>query len=188
MNPHQPELDRKSFTEIFGSTAHGPRGGSVVAIVCVFLPLIGVLISTPAYSVSEREIAGDLVCLCGCGNMPIRDCECSNAQRIRGEIRDKVKAGLSKRQILDYFMDKYGEEIVGAPPPWKGFNVAAWIMPFLSLAVGSIVFVRFVKSRREGDSEQTRERDGRDNSPVVRGESNRSLESRLDQELKEYES
>lgn len=187
MNLNTPGSTCKGFTEMADPTSRMSSNGPMVVIVCVLLQLIGVPVATPAFSVSEKDISGELVCLCGCGNMPIRDCECSNAQKIRGEIRNKVKGGLSKREILDYFMDKYGEEIVGAPTPWKGFNVAAWIMPFLSLAVGSVVFVRFVKSRRAGDSEQTRELVAGDNSPAVRGESLTPLESRLDKELKDYE-
>ncbi|MBI3921664.1 MAG: cytochrome c-type biogenesis protein CcmH [Armatimonadetes bacterium] len=187
MNLNRPGLTRKGFTEMADPTSHVSSNGPRVVIVCVLLQLMGVPVATPAFSVSERDISGELVCLCGCGNMPIRDCECSNAQKIRGEIRNKVKGGLSKREILDYFMDKYGEEIVGAPPPWKGFNVAAWIMPFLSLAAGSIVFVRFVKSRKAGDSDYTREGEETNSSPEVRGKGATPLESRLDQELKDYE-
>lgn len=134
----------------------------------------------------EKEIAAELVCKCGCGNMPIADCECSNARRIRAEIHKKVAEGLSKREVLNYFMKKYGEDIMGAPPPWKGFNLVAWVLPFAALIGGGVFFVRWV-GRSPRPSANASKDVSLGSGPAEVAADSPDLTERLDKELKEFE-
>ncbi len=134
----------------------------------------------------EKGIAAELVCKCGCGNMPISDCECSNARQIRAEIHKKVAEGLSKREVLNYFMKKYGEDIMGSPAPWKGFNLVAWVLPFAALIGGGVFFVRWV-GRFARPLADARQDVGPGTGPVRGGAEGADLTERLDKELKEFE-
>ncbi|MCS6859150.1 MAG: hypothetical protein NZT92_02380 [Abditibacteriales bacterium] len=48
-----------------------------------------------------KDVTSSLVCKCGCGNMLISACECTNAQVYRAIVTQQIKAGMSKEEILD---------------------------------------------------------------------------------------
>jgi len=52
--------------------------------------------------------------------------------------------GKSKEEILAYFGVKYGEKILSAPTT-EGFNLFAWITPFLLVAIGGTFIVVTVR-------------------------------------------
>jgi cytochrome c-type biogenesis protein CcmH len=45
--------------------------------------------------------------------------------------------GRSKEQILSYFANKYGEKILSSPTT-TGFNLTAWVTPFVALFLGTV--------------------------------------------------
>ena len=54
-------------------------------------------------------------------------------------FRGMVRQGLNADQIVSAFVDKYGKVILAAPPA-EGFDLMAWILPFIVLLSG-FVFV-----------------------------------------------
>jgi cytochrome c-type biogenesis protein CcmH len=56
---------------------------------------------------------------------------------MRSIIRQKLEAGESKEEIINYFVDRYGESILGYPPV-KGVNLLLWILPALAVVLGGI--------------------------------------------------
>ena len=84
------------------------------------------------------EIAQGLTCTCGC-NMVVGACEgsmeCTVAKQITGEVSNLLAKGQTKDEIIRYFVEKNGERILAAPTK-RGFNLTAWIMPFLALILG----------------------------------------------------
>ena len=63
------------------------------------------------------------------------------------DLGKQIDQGKSDDAILAYFIDKYGSTVLAAPPK-SGFNLAAWVMPFVALAVGTLVTVYFVRRFR----------------------------------------
>ena len=51
---------------------------------------------------------------------------------MRGVIRERLAAGDTPEQVVAYFVDKYGQWILLAPPR-EGFNILVWA--FVLLAV-----------------------------------------------------
>ncbi len=49
-----------------------------------------------------------------------------------------MKEGKDKGAILAYFSDKYGEKILSSPTT-SGFNVLAWVTPFVLVGAGGLV-------------------------------------------------
>jgi len=85
------------------------------------------------------DIKTSLICTCEC-NMTVAACEgtmtCGTSAKLTSEAKELMKKGLSKAEILDVFVSRYGEQILSAPTK-KGFNLIAWILPFITLgAVG----------------------------------------------------
>ncbi len=79
-------------------------------------------------------ISGELMCQCGC-TMLVVNCDCTTADQMRQVIQTKLGEGQSKGEILQYFVGQYGETVLAAPTK-EGFNLTAWITPFVGIVAG----------------------------------------------------
>src|ERR1051326_2420960 len=95
--------------------------------------------STPAWSQSWQDVAGDLMSP-ACPGRTLLNCTSSQAEQWRELIRQKLAQGESKEQILRYFVDIGGEGILAAPPK-KGFALTAWLLPFFVIVNGAGLIV-----------------------------------------------
>jgi len=105
------------------------------------------LIALPLAAQTQRDISKDyqaacdrLICQCGC-NEQLSVCamqNCSSAVPMRAEIRERLLNGESVDAIVDSFVARYGKQVLSAPT-MKGFDIAAWVMPFLIFCLGIIV-------------------------------------------------
>jgi cytochrome c-type biogenesis protein CcmH len=87
-----------------------------------------------------REACDRLVCQCGC-NEQLSVCamqNCSSATPMRAEIRERLEKGDTVDLIVDSFVARYGKKVLSAPTT-KGFDLSAWIMPFVMLCLGLVV-------------------------------------------------
>ncbi len=87
-----------------------------------------------------------LMCRCGC-NQVLLECNhvgCEYSERMRGELAAALQRGESDNLILDGFVQKYGTTVLAAPTT-KGFNIVAWIVPFIALGVGTALAVFVVR-------------------------------------------
>src|ERR1044071_8706758 len=83
------------------------------------------------------------MCMCGdagCVRKLAGECECSYAASMRDEIAMFVKQGKTKKQILDFYVAKFGDYRVLAEPPDQGFNRLAWVLPYV-VGVVALMFV-----------------------------------------------
>ncbi len=94
---------------------------------------------TPSADIQNRmeKIAKDLYCPV-CVGVPLNVCETQACEQWRQLIIDKLQAGESEQKIRQYFIDQYGDRVLGAPPP-QGFNLGAYIMPGLILLGGAAI-------------------------------------------------
>ena len=76
-----------------------------------------------------------------CQGESVADSTSNTAQDIRAAIRQQIQAGQSDQQIIQYFSDRYGTQIVWSPP-WWGFSLLAWLVP-IALLLGGLVFIFF---------------------------------------------
>ena len=56
------------------------------------------------------------------------------------EIRQMLRQGKTEDQIIEFYLDKYGEMILAAPPA-KGFDALVWILPVAALLLGGVAVV-----------------------------------------------
>jgi cytochrome c-type biogenesis protein CcmH len=151
--------------------------------------LIAVLVlAAPAVASEEQptlaELENEIYCptcksILALSNAPV-------AERIRGFVRERIAAGDTKSEIKDALVAQFGESVLAAPPK-EGFNLLAWVLPFVGLGVAAIVVgVLVYRWTRAGDS--------REGSPPVGAEQNGrrpldpELERRLDEELARFDS
>ncbi len=84
-----------------------------------------------------EKIAAGLYCPV-CANTPLNVCETQACAQWRDLIVQKLAAGENEQQIRQYFIDQYGDRVLGAPPP-EGFNLGAYLLPFLLLLAGAAI-------------------------------------------------
>lgn len=91
-------------------------------------------------SALEKDLYKSLICMCGtCGRQLVGECTCGYAADMRAEIGNLVKMGLTRDQVLQYYIKKYGSQEPLAMPVDKGFNRLAWLLPYVLGAGGLLM-------------------------------------------------
>jgi cytochrome c-type biogenesis protein CcmH len=97
-------------------------------------------------SVLQTSIQNELACFCGCG-MTIQGCLggmiCSESKTVSKQVGDLLDQGKGKAEVLQVMGAQYGERILAAPTK-KGFNLTAWILPFVALVIGGVIVAKVI--------------------------------------------
>ncbi|MBI5783286.1 MAG: cytochrome c-type biogenesis protein CcmH [Gammaproteobacteria bacterium] len=92
------------------------------------------------------DIAKDLRCAV-CQNQPISESNADLARDMRQIVREQIQAGKSREEIINYFVERYGDYVL-MNPPVRGPGTVVWLAPLaLLLVVGVSGFV-FLRHRR----------------------------------------
>lgn len=111
--------------------------------------LLALLLAAPARAVSDpgemlpdarREqraeaLGQQLRCLV-CQNESIEDSEAPLARDLRRIIRQRIAAGDSDRQVMDWMTQRYGD-FVRLRPPFDALTLVLWGAPGIALLVGT---------------------------------------------------
>ena len=82
------------------------------------------------------DLEGEVMCpVC---NTTLDQSSSPAARQIESFIKARIAAGDSKSEIKDKLVAEYGQQILAAPPA-KGFNLLAWLLPFVALFGGAVV-------------------------------------------------
>jgi cytochrome c-type biogenesis protein CcmH len=94
----------------------------------------------PAKPEGNRPTLADLEgeVMCPVCNTTLDQSSSPEARRIEALISARIAAGDSKNEIKDVLVAEYGPSILAAPPK-KGFNLLAWLLPFVALFGGGLV-------------------------------------------------
>ncbi len=94
-----------------------------------------------------HQLTNQLMCPV-CDAQTIDGSNAQISQDMRAKVRELLQEGKSNSEIKDYFVLRYGEDILAAPKG-IGFNLLAWIMPiFIVLGGISIAFLALKNMRR----------------------------------------
>ena len=96
----------------------------------------------PVLEEKARQVASELRCPVCQGNS-IQDSPSELAQEMKGVVRDQLASGKSPDEVKAYFVAKYGEWIL-LEPKASGFNLVAYLLPVVMIAVGGLVIWRAV--------------------------------------------
>gem|GEM_PF-4915064 len=104
----------------------------------------------------ELEEVTDLIMSPGCDYIyTLTNCPSPQAEQMRELIKDRLRKGESKEEILSYFEKVYGTKIL-AQPSKKGFYFVAWWFPyFLLLDIFIVVGIFLFLWRRKNKKEET---------------------------------
>ncbi len=93
--------------------------------------------ASPAAASTRKAAEESLTCQCGCG-LTVHTCnhlQCSFAVPVREDIAKSLSAGQTTEEILDRYVQEYGEKVLSAPTT-SGFNILAWWGPYIALGFG----------------------------------------------------
>ncbi len=90
-----------------------------------------------------NRIAKQLYCPV-CPNTPLDVCETKACQDWRAQIKDELAAGWTDDQIIDYFVQQYGERVL-AEPRRSGFTSFVWVLPVLLVAIGLVIVAQVLR-------------------------------------------
>jgi cytochrome c-type biogenesis protein CcmH len=107
--------------------------------------------------------------------------ECGAADRIKAQVMERLNMGQSKEEIIGYFVSRYGEKVLSAPTK-KGFNLTAWVLPFLVVVSGGGILYLTLKRWHSTGRERKEDR-----KAVGRGKVEGKYLERFEQELKEFD-
>jgi cytochrome c-type biogenesis protein CcmH len=101
------------------------------------------MLKDPALEARARGIGKELRCLV-CQNESIDDSAAGLAHDLRVLLRERIVAGDTDKQAVQYIVDRYGQFVL-LRPPVEPATYALWYGPFgllLLAAIGVVVYVR----------------------------------------------
>ena len=106
----------------------------------------GEALDDPALEARARAISRELRCMV-CQNESIDDSAAPLARDLRRLVRERLLAGDSDEEVLDYIVARYGEYALLRPRVRSG-TWLLWFGPFAALAVGGVAVAIYVRRRR----------------------------------------
>jgi len=109
----------------------------LAGVLATLLLLAGAAAAAPVDEKTVHDVAAQLRCVV-CQSLSVADSPSETASQMRGIIRERLAAGESPAEVRAYFVEKYGEWILLAPPK-SGFNLLVWVVPFVGLGLGLVL-------------------------------------------------
>jgi cytochrome c-type biogenesis protein CcmH len=132
------------------------RAALVVAALLALAPLPALavqpdeIMKDPVLEARARDLSSQLRCMV-CQNQSIDDSDATLARDIRVLVRERLKAGDSNAQIMNFLEQRYGAFIL-LKPPFEVGTLLLWGTPFLALLLGGAAIVYATrKNRRDRD-------------------------------------
>ena len=96
-----------------------------------------------------------------CQNQSIDDSNAELARDLRVLVRERILAGDTDEEVIDYVVSRYGEFVL-LQPPFTMRNAALWASPVvLILGGGAFIFFATRNRRRREEDRLTEEEDRR---------------------------
>lgn len=127
------------------------------AALLVATPAVAVqpdeILDDPALEARARSLSEGLRCLV-CRNENIDESNADLARDLRILVRERLVAGDSDEEVIQYLVDRYGEYVL-LKPPATGANLVLWIAgPGMLLLAGGIA-IFYLRSRRQAAEPET---------------------------------
>jgi cytochrome c-type biogenesis protein CcmH len=102
-------------------------------------------LSDPRLEARARHIGGQLRCLV-CQNQSIDDSDAPLAGDLRIILRERLRAGDTDKQAIDFIVQRYGHFVL-LKPPFEPETLLLWLGPALVLLGGGLWTVMLVRGK-----------------------------------------
>src|ERR1700757_1789857 len=105
------------------------------------------VMSDPAREARARSLSRELRCMV-CQNQSIDDSEPPLARDLRLLVRERIAAGDSDAQVMDFLVARYGEFVL-LKPRFNPHTLLLWLVPPLALLGGGVALWHYSRRREE---------------------------------------
>src|SRR4051812_18621840 len=102
------------------------------------------IMADPAKEARARDLSRELRCMV-CQNQSIDDSEAPLARDLRVLVRERIAAGDSDTQVIDFLVARYGEFVL-LKPRFESHTLVLWLLPPVVLLGGGLAL--WAHSRR----------------------------------------
>ena len=128
------------------------------------------ILADRALETRARELSRELRCMV-CQNQSIDDSDAPLARDLRILVRERLQAGDSDRQVLDFLVARYGEFVL-LKPRFTWHTALLWLAPIFILLAGFVAIGSALRRRRAAPAA----------APPLVGEEERRLKEILDKQ------
>jgi cytochrome c-type biogenesis protein CcmH len=107
------------------------------------------VLEDPALEARARNLAKELRCLV-CQNQSIDDSDAGLARDLRQIVRERLLAGDTDTEIIDYVTARYGDFVL-LRPPVKLSTLILWYGPPVIFVIAIIAIIFYLRRRRHDD-------------------------------------
>ncbi len=125
-------------------------------IICVFM--LGTaawavepdeVLTDPVQEARAREVSTELRCLV-CRNENIDSSNAGIAKDLRILVRERITAGDTNEQVIDFVVDRYGEYVL-LKPKMSFQNIILWASGPFMLLIGGLIGWRFSRNTKQAE-------------------------------------
>jgi len=129
------------------------------------------ILADPVLEARARAISADVRCVV-CQNESIDTSNAGIARDLRILLRERLVAGDSNQQVLDFLVARYGDFVL-LRPPFKPSTYVLWLAPFTIIALGGfgiVIMLRSVTRKSAGSILSLNARDEADLKHLIAAE------------------
>ena len=121
----------------------------VFLFLCLLTAITCAVIPPSAFALTVNEVVKDLACPCECP-LVLEDCNMTCGLEWKNQVGEMISKGMTKQQIINYFVGKYGDEARITPMQrihgkvyqyTRSFDTSDWVLLWAGLIVW--VFLMF---------------------------------------------
>ncbi len=109
------------------------------------------VLADPALETRAREISAGLRCLV-CQNQSIDDSDAPLARDLRMLVRERLKAGDSNGEVIDFIVARYGEFVLLKPRLSRGTLLLWFATPAVLAAAMLLIFLGYRRRRAASEA------------------------------------
>jgi cytochrome c-type biogenesis protein CcmH len=111
------------------------------------------IMSDPGQESRARDLSRELRCMV-CQNQSIDDSEAPLARDLRLLVRERIAAGDSDAQVIDFLVARYGEFVL-LKPRFESHTWLLWLLPPFALAGGGLALWMHNRRRSKVSGDET---------------------------------
>ena len=108
------------------------------------------ILKDPALEARARALSQELRCMV-CQNQSIDDSDAPLAKDLRVLVRERLTAGDSDNQVIDFLVARYGEFVL-LKPRVSRHTLLLWLAPFAVVLLGGLSLIVFLRRRSPKES------------------------------------
>lgn len=122
----------------------------LAALALLFVSRVSAQEATPRPPISDDQVnavAKEMYCPV-CENTPLDVCPTQACIEWRELIREMLAEGKTEAEIKQYFVERFGDRVLAAPPA-RGLNWLVYVIPPVAILAGLIILYSALRSLRQ---------------------------------------